>query len=78
MMINDYLEMAAKSISHFASDGKLDAAELGDLLNIALHDGVVDANERRILTSIINKVDPSEVDAAILAKFEEVKKAVGI
>lgn len=77
-MINDCLEMAAKSISHFANDGKLDAAELGDLLNIALRDGVVDANERRILTSIINKVDPSEVDAAMLAKFEEVKKAVGI
>ena len=77
-MSNDYLEMAAKSISHFANDGKLDADELGELLEIALRDGVVDENERRILTSIINKVDPSEVDEAMLAKFEEVKKAVGI
>lgn len=77
-MSNDYLEMAAKSISHVANDGKLDADELGELLGIALRDGVVDENERRILTNIINKVDPSEVDEAMLAKFEEVKKAVEI
>lgn len=44
----DYLEMSFKSINCFANDGKLDAEELGVILDIALRNGVVDDNEKRV------------------------------
>ena len=38
----DHLEMTFRSIQCFADDGRLDAAELGSLLDIAERDGVID------------------------------------
>lgn len=58
----DYLEMSFRSIQCFADDGRLDAAELGRIVEIAERDGKLDANEIRVLKSIIGKITPAELD----------------
>ena len=69
----DYLEMTFQSINCFADDGTLDAQELGQILAIALRDGVVDDNEKRVLRNIISRVKESELDAAMIDKIKEVQ-----
>lgn len=69
----DYLEMSFRSIECFSNDGKLDAVELGSILNIAEKDGVIDQNEIRVLRNIISKVKPEEVDSEMKAKLEEIR-----
>jgi len=73
----DYLEMSFRSIDCFTNDGKLLPDELQSIVDIALRDGVVDANEKRVLGSIISKLTPSELTPIMLAKVAEVKKLLG-
>lgn len=71
----DYLEMTFHSINCFANDGTLDVEELNQIVNIALKDGVVDDNEKRVLSNIIGRLNKAELDGELLAKVDEVKKA---
>jgi hypothetical protein len=73
----DYLELSVKSIQCFANDGRLDADELGKLIAIAERDGSFDANEIRVLQSIIRRIQPSEVDAAMQARLAELSRKMG-
>jgi hypothetical protein len=73
----DYLELSFKSINCFANDGRLDADELGKLIAIAERDGKFDANEVRVLRSIIQKIQPDEVDAAMKARLAELSGKLG-
>ncbi len=61
----DYLEISFRSIKCFTDDGKLDLHELNELVDIALRDGVIDDEERRVLGKIIS-----------LLKFEELTPAM--
>ncbi len=61
----DYLEISFRSIKCFSDDGKLDLHELNELVDIALRDGVIDDEERRVLGKIIS-----------LLKFEELTPAM--
>jgi len=70
----DYLELTFRSINCFANDGKLDAKELRNLFAIAQKDGIVDANERRVLTNIINKLTPEELDADMQKALADIHK----
>lgn len=72
----DYLELSFRSIECFANDGKLDADELGKLLDIAEKDGEIDQNEVRVLQKIISQIEPHEVDEAMKAKLAEVAKKI--
>ena len=72
----DYLEMTFRSIECFTNDGKLDAAELGQILAIAKRDGVIDDNEKRVLKNILSRIKPSEVDNAMQSSIEEVLSAI--
>ncbi|WP_196160216.1 hypothetical protein [Reinekea sp. G2M2-21] len=65
----DYLEMTFRSIECFADDGKLDADELMTIANIALRDGVVDDNEKRVLKNIIARLNPEELDEELQEKI---------
>ncbi len=69
-MSKDHLEMALRSIEAFQQGGKLDANELGEIIDIAERDGVIDQNEIRVLRSIIARVDPSEVDDDLKAVMQ--------
>lgn len=76
MESRDYLELSFRSINCFANDGKLDAKELDELLGIALRDGKIDENEKRVLNNIISKIKDDELDLPLRLKIDEVKKHV--
>ena len=65
----DYLEMAFRSIKCFADDGKLLVHELESLVDIASRDGVVDANEKRVLAGIVARLNPAELSAEMQVKI---------
>lgn len=72
----DHIEMALRSAEGFANDGKLDAGELQEILDIAERDKLIDQDEIRVLRSIISRIDPSEVDDAMRAKLAEILEKV--
>jgi hypothetical protein len=72
----DHLEMTFRSIDCFSNDGKLDAEELGSILAIAEKDGVIDANEIRVLKNIISKIRPDEIDEAMQKKLDEIAEKI--
>ncbi|HEU0306700.1 MAG TPA: hypothetical protein VFR30_07005 [Lysobacter sp.] len=74
----DFLEMAFHSIRCFSDDGRLDSAELGRILAIAERDGVTDANELRVLGSIIARIRPDEIDAAMQAQLAGIAQRFGL
>ncbi|HTF96834.1 MAG TPA: hypothetical protein VL995_11930 [Cellvibrio sp.] len=72
----DYLEMSFRSIQCFSNDGKLDAAELGKILEIAEKDGVIDNNEMRVLKNIISRIKPHELNDAMRVKMLEISQKI--
>lgn len=72
----DYLEMSFRSIQCFSNDGKLDAHELGKILEIAEKDGKIDNNEMRVLQNIIARIKPQEVDEAMRKKMMEISEKI--
>lgn len=57
----DYLEICFRSICCFSDDGKLDVHELNALVDIALRDGAIDDEERRVLARIIHLLKDEEL-----------------
>ena len=72
----DYLEMSFRSIECFANDGKLDADELRNILEIAERDGEIDQNEIRVLHNIISKVKPHEIDDDMRVMLDKVLEKI--
>ena len=72
------VELAYKSIGVFANDGKLDLQELNFLLGIALADGEIDDDEKRVLASIFKRVDEEQVSSAVWARIQEVRSKYGL
>jgi DnaJ-domain-containing protein 1 len=72
----DYLEMTFRSINCFADDGTLQASELQDIFDIALRDGVVDANETRVLRNIIKRIKSSELTEEMRATLKKIEETV--
>ncbi len=69
----DYLEMAYHSICCFADDGKLLLPELDQILAIAMRDGKVDENEKRVLAGIFARLTPSELTPEMRQRVEQVR-----
>jgi hypothetical protein len=74
----DYLEMAYRSIECFANDGKLLVGELDEIVSIAMRDGVVDDNEKRVLKAIITRLNPDELTPEMLARIAQLRQQVGM
>ncbi len=72
----DYLELTFRSINCFSDDGKLDANELDSLMAIAKRDGVIDDNEKRVLSNIVARVREEEIDAALASKIQELDQLI--
>jgi hypothetical protein len=70
----DYLEMTFRSIECFSNDGKLDADELMSIANIALRDGQVDENEKRVLKNIVDRLNPAELNDELKEKIDGLTK----
>lgn len=73
-----HIEMAYSSISVFMDDGTIDMGELNFLLGLALKDGQVDDDEKRVLSNIFAKVGQSDVSAAVWERINTIKQTHGI
>ena len=73
-----YIEIALESIQAFANDGKLDAAELQRMLDIALRDGQIDGDESRVLGKIILQAEKGPVDADVQALIAKIRQRHGL
>jgi hypothetical protein len=52
---DSHIEIAYSSIRVFADDGTMDLGELNFLLGLALRDGRIDDDERRVLGNILRR-----------------------
>lgn len=71
--IDSHLEIAASSVRVFANDGRLDLAELEHLLAVAMRDGSINDDERRVLANIFRRVGEHEVTPAVWARMGEIR-----
>ena len=75
---SSYIELAYSSIRVFADDGALDLGELNFLMGLALKDGQIDDDEKRVLSNIFKQVSQSQVSATVWKRIGEVKAKHGI
>lgn len=68
----DYLEMTFHSINCF-SDGKLCIDDLNSIVDIALKDGVVDDNEKRVLANIIGRINDNELQGDLHERVNQLR-----
>lgn len=73
-----HIDIAVASISCFTDDGTLDSNEVRRLLNLALRDGVVDSEEKRVLGNIFSKVSRGEVESETWSIIQDIKSKYSI
>ncbi|MBX3712947.1 MAG: hypothetical protein KF800_13380 [Lysobacter sp.] len=71
-------EIAIASIHVFTDDGRLDLAELERLLALALRDGSVDEDEKRVLGNILGRAERDGVDPEVQARIDQVRLQHGL
>lgn len=72
--MSDYLELAYSSIRVFADDGSLDLEELNFLLGIALRDGEIDEDEKRVLRNIFKQAEAGGLTPRTRDRIAEVRR----
>lgn len=70
----DYLELVYASVPIFANDGLVDANELDSLVAIALRDGDIDNDEKRVLQNIFAQLRQHEVSEDVWARVNDLRK----
>lgn len=73
--MSDYIELTFSSIKVFSDDGTLDLAELNYLLGVALRDGEIDEDEKRVLKNIFSQVSEKDVSEKVWQRMETLRKA---
>ena len=73
-----HLEIACRSIAAFADDGRLDAGELEKLVALALRDGRIDADERRVLERILREAMTCRLAPDARAAIERIARQHGL
>jgi tellurite resistance protein len=76
--MDSHLAIATASIRVFANDGTLDQQELDSLLGLALRDGRIDAEEKRVLANIFSRASDSPLSPAVQQRLQEVRAKHGI
>jgi LDH2 family malate/lactate/ureidoglycolate dehydrogenase len=76
--IRSHHEIAIASIHVFSDDGRLDLAELEKLLALALRDGAVDEDEKRVLANILTRAERDGVDEAVLTRIDQARQQHGL
>lgn len=71
-----HIEMSLLSIECFMNDGKLDADELGKMVALAEQDGEITQEEISVLRSVIKRIKPNEVDAAMKSRLERLNAKI--
>jgi len=70
--------LAEASVNCFNDDGKLDIAELNFLMGLALKDGVLDDEERKVLADVFKLVEETDVSSRTWDRIRGIKKLYGI
>ena len=70
--MSDSSEMIFRAIQCFRDDGKLDVAELDQIVKIALADGVVDEAERKVLKNIIFNLTSNDLTKEMWHRVEQI------
>ncbi len=73
-----YLELAYSAIKVFADDGTVDLGELNFLLGVALRDGEIDDDEKRVLGNIFDHAEKTKLSLAMRARIREVRRKYSI
>ncbi|MCU7843520.1 MAG: hypothetical protein KZQ93_06735 [Candidatus Thiodiazotropha sp. (ex Monitilora ramsayi)] len=69
-----HINIALKAAECFSNDGKLDAEELDAMISLAEADGKITQEEVRVLTSVIKRIKPEEIDDAMKQRLEALEK----
>jgi len=72
------LQIVTAAIRVFADDGTLDLPELDYLLAVAMRDGTIDAEERRVLAHVLGRVSERDVAPEVWRRIGEVRAQYGI
>ncbi len=75
---SSYIELAYSSIPVFANDGTIDMDELNFLLGVALKDGEIDDDEKRVLNNIFNQISRAEVSPRVWQKISAIRQKYSI
>ena len=73
-----HLAIALASIPAFLDNGRLDAAELQNLLDLALRDQAIDDDEKRVLGNIFKQAELGELDAEVKLRIDLARRQHGI
>ena len=71
---SSHIELAYSSIRVFADDGTIDMGELNFLLGMALKDGKIDDDEKRVFRNIFKQVAKDDVEPKVWAKIQAVRE----
>ncbi|MHC4887215.1 MAG: hypothetical protein ACYTGH_19220 [Planctomycetota bacterium] len=74
MECESHVEIAFSSIRCFTDDGTLDIGELNFLMGLAMRDGVIDDEEKRVLNNIFSKVNEDEVTTEVWKRIQAIRK----
>ncbi len=69
--MSDSSEMMFRTIKCFSNDGRLDVNELDQIVKIALADGVVDDEERKVLKNIIYNLTSKDLTLEMWNRVEQ-------
>ncbi len=76
--MSDAIRLAYSAIPVFHNDGTIDDCELSFLLGMALRDGKIDDDEKRVLGNIFKRVSRSRVTERVWKRIQEVIAKYGI
>lgn len=76
--MHSHLKLALASIKCFTDDGTLDEGEVNYLLGLAMADGHVDDEEKRVLASIFAKVNRDTVNRRTWERIVSVRRELSI
>lgn len=69
-----HIEIAYSSIKVFTDDGRMDLGELNFLLGLALRDGQVDEDERRVLRKVFSQAELGGLEPRVAERIAEARR----
>ena len=75
---SSHLEMAYSAVKVFADDGRLDESELNFLMGLALKDGEIDDDEKRVLRNIFDQIKNDTISVLLQDRIKAIKEKYSI
>ena len=72
--VPSHVKMIMESIKSFANDGLYSVDELERIITIAIEDGEIDADERRVLATVLNKAKDIPFDEEVKPYITSLRK----